>query len=183
MIIRYIKDKNNISLYSIKFRYSDNLNNTYYYYIKKGLLSKKIEEIKEIINITNESYPKNEEDCFFLLEIHIPFLDDAKIKSEIKNNICFIDFPGHNTNNNLFFDKEVYQKVLKMSSFFIYLNSGKAFNEESNKILLSKLFKEVINIREGDISPEEYINLCLFIFNKVDTLEKKKKILMVFKRK
>ena len=175
MIIRYIQDKNSISLYSIKFKHSDNLNNTYYYYIKKGLLSKKIEEIKEIINITNESYPKNEEDSFFLLEINIPFLDDIKIKSEIKNNICFIDFPGHNTNNNLFFDREVYQKVLKMSSFFIYLNSGKAFKEESNKILLSRLFKEVINIREGDISPEEYIDLCLFIFNKVDTLEKSEK--------
>jgi len=175
MIIRYIKDKNNIFLYSIKFKHSGNLNNTYYYYIKKRLLSKKTEEIKEIIKITNESYPKNEEDCFFLLEINIPFLDDIKIKSEIKNNICFIDFPGHNTSNNLFFDKEVYQKVLKMSSFFIYLNSGKAFKEESNKILLSKLFKEVINIREGDISPEDYINLCLFIFNKVDTLEEKEK--------
>ena len=62
-----------------------------------------------------------------------------------------------------------------MSSFFIYLNSGKAFKEESNKILLSKLFKEVINVREGDISPEDYINLCLFIFNKVDTLEEKEK--------
>ena len=175
MIIRYIKDKNNTSLYSIKFKHSDNLNNIYYYYIKKNLLSKKIEEIKEIINITNESYPKNEEDSFFLLEINIPFLDDIKIKSEIKYNICFIDFPGHNTNNNLFFDREVYQKVIKMSSFFIYLNSGKAFKEESNKILLSKLFKEVISIREGDISPEEYINLCLFIFNKVDTLEEKEK--------
>ena len=175
MIIRYINDKNNIFLYSIKFKYSDNLNNTYYYYIKKRLLSKKTKEIKEIIKITNESYPKNEEDCFFLLEINIPFLDDIKIKSEIKNNICFIDFPGHNTSNNLFFDKEVYQKVLKMSSFFIYLNSGKAFKEESNKILLSKLFKEVINIKEGDISPEKYINLCLFIFNKVDTLEEKEK--------
>ena len=136
MIIRYINDKNNIFLYSIKFKHSGNLNNTYYYYIKKRLLSKKTEEIKEIIKITNESYPKNEEDCFFLLEINIPFLDDIKIKSEIKNNICFIDFPGHNTSNNLFFDKEVYQKVLKMSSFFINLNSGKAFKEESNKILL-----------------------------------------------
>ena len=62
-----------------------------------------------------------------------------------------------------------------MSSFFIYLNSGKAFKEDSNKLLLSKLFNEVIKNREGDISPEEYINLCLFIFNKVDTLDKNEK--------
>ena len=175
MIIRYIKEKDTISLYSIKFKRSENLNKIYYYYIKNRLISKNIEHIKEIINITNESYPKSEEDSFFLLETNIKFLDDINMKSEIKNNICFIDFPGHNTNNNLFFDKNRYQNVLKMSSFFIYLNSGKAFKEESNKLLLSRLFKEVINIREGDISPEEYIDLCLFIFNKVDTLEENEK--------
>ena len=40
---------------------------------------------------------------FLLLEINIPLLDDIKLKSEIKNNICFFDFPGHNTSNNLFY--------------------------------------------------------------------------------
>ena len=175
MIIRYIEEKDNISLYSIKFKCFEIMYNTYYYYIKNKLISKNLEHIKEIINVTNESYPQLEENSFFLLETNIQFLDDINLKLEIKNNICFIDFPGHNTNNNLFFEKNIYQNVLKMSSFFIYLNSGKAFKEESNKLLLSKLFKEVINIREGDISPEEYINLCLFIFNKVDTLEENEK--------
>jgi len=97
------------------------------------------------------------------------------LKQEIKNNICLIDFPGHNTNNNLFFEKEVYQNVLKMSTFFIYMNNGKAFKEDSNKLLLSKLFKEVISIRIGDISPKEFIDSCLFIFNKADILEKEEK--------
>ena len=175
MIIKYIEDKDKISLYSIKFKSSETLNNIYYFYIKNKLLSHKIEDIKEIINLTNESFPQNEEDSFFLLEINIKFLDDMKIKPEIKNNICFIDFPGHNTNNNFFFEKKIYQNVLKMSSFFIYINSGKAFKEDANKILLSRLFKEVINIKISDISPEEFINLCLFIFNKVDTLDKNEK--------
>ena len=138
-------------------------------------MSNNIEHIKEIIDITNESFPKNEEDSFFLLECNIQFLDDINIESRIKKNICFIDFPGHNTNKNLFFDKNIYQNVIKMSSFFIYLNSGKALKEDSNKLLLSKLYLEVINIREGDISPKEYINLCLFIINKVDSLEQDEK--------
>ena len=171
MIIRYIKDKNKTSLYSIKFKSSKNLNQTYYYFKKNRLLSENIEDIKEIINITNEFYPKNEEDCFFLLETNIQALDDLNIKSEIKNNICFIDFPGHNTNENFFFDKKIYQKVLKMSSFFIYINGGKAFKEDANMILLSKIYNEAINIRKGAISPKEYLELCLFIFNKVDSLE------------
>ena len=175
IIIRYINEKDKISLYSIKFKKSENYEYRYYYYIKNKLLSNKIDEIKEIINIANESYPMNEEDSFFLLEINIQFLDNIDIKPEIKNNICLIDFPGHNTQNNLFFDKEIYDNVLHMSSFFIYINSGKAFKEEANKMLLAKLFKKVISVRIGDISPELFIDLCLFVFNKVDTLEEKER--------
>ena len=176
VIIRYIEEKNKISLYSIKFKFEKNeTSNKYYYYTKQNLLSNKIEHIKEIIKILNESYPINEEDSFLLLEINIPVLDDLDLKPEIKNNVCFIDFPGHNTNNNLFFDKDIYQNVLKMSSFFIYMNSGKAFKEESNKSLLSKIFREVINIRIGDINPQQFIDLCLFVFNKADSLEEKEK--------
>jgi len=177
MIIRYIKDKNKISLYSIKFKSSKNLNQTYYYYRKNKLLTENIEDIKEIINITNESYPKNEEDCFFLLETNIQALDDLNIKPEIKSNICFIDFPGHNTNDNFFFEQKIYQKVLKMCSFFIYINGGKAFKDDANKLLLSTIFNEAINIRNGDISPKEYLELCLFIFNKVDSLEENERSL------
>ena len=176
IIIRYIEDINKISLYSIKFKKEINETfNQYYYYTKENLLSNKIEHIKEIIQILNENYPSKEEDCFLLLEINIPIFDDLHLKQEIKNNICLIDFPGHNTNNNLFFEKEVYQNVLKMSTFFIYMNNGKAFKEDSNKLLLSKLFKEVISIRIGDISPKEFIDSCLFVFNKADMLEKEEK--------
>ena len=176
IIIRYIEDKNKISLFTIKFK--KDINETfdqYYYYTKENLLSNKIEHIKEIINILNENFPSKEEDCFLLLEINIPIFDDLQLELEIKNNICLIDFPGHNTNNNLFFEKEVYQNVLKMSSFFIYMNNGKAFKDNSNKLLLSKLFNEVIKIRIGDISPKEFIDSCLFVFNKADTLEKEEK--------
>jgi len=176
IIIRYIEDRNRMSLYSIKFK--KDINETfdkYYYYTKESLLSNKIEHIKEIIQILNENYPSKEEDCFLLLEINIPIFDEFGLELDIKNNICLIDFPGHNTNNNLFFEKEIYQNVLKMSTFFIYMNNGKAFKEDSNKLLLSKLFKEVISIRVGDISPKEFIDSCLFIFNKVDTLEKEEK--------
>ena len=74
-----------------------------------------------------------------------------------------------------FFDKNIYQKVLKMCSFFIYINGGKAFKEDANKLLLSKMFSEVISSRKGDISPKEYLKLCLFIFNKVDSLEEKER--------
>ena len=175
IIIRYIKEKDKISLYSIKFKSAINLNYKYYYYIKNKKLSEKENNIKEIINISNESFPKDEENSFFLLEINIPLLDDIHINPEIKNNICIIDFPGHNTHHNMFLEKKIYQNVLKMSSFFIYLNNGKAFKEDANKILLSDLCKEVLKNRIGDISPEQFIDSCLFVFNKADTLDKEEK--------
>jgi hypothetical protein len=62
-----------------------------------------------------------------------------------------------------------------MSSFFIYINSGKAFKENSNKMLLSSAFKEVISIRKSDISSKLFIDLSLFIFNKVDILNDEEK--------
>ena len=92
-----------------------------------------------------------------------------------KRDICFIDFPGHNTNNNAFFNNKIYQKVLKMSSFFVYINSGKSFKENSNKMILSSIYKEVIHIHEGDITSKLFIDLCLFIFNKVDLLDEKER--------
>ena len=116
-------------------------------------------------------FQKMKKIVFFLLETNIQVLDDLNINPEVKNNICFIDFPGHNINNNYFFDNNIYQNVLKMCSFFIYINGGKAFKEDANKLFLSQIFSEVISSRKGDISPKEYLELCLFIFNKVDSLE------------
>ena len=176
IIIRYLEEKEKTSLYSIKFNSCENLNDLYYYYTKKELISENLEEIKEIISILNESFPTEEEDSFLLLETNIKFLENSEINSAMKKReICFIDFPGHNTNNNYFFKNDIYQKVLKMSSFFIYINSGKAFKENSNKELLSSAYKKVISIRKSDISSKLFIDLCLFVFNKVDTLEEKER--------
>ena len=177
IIIRYLDEKEKTSLYSIEFNKSKNLNDIYYYYTKKELISENLDEIKEIISILNESFPsKEEEDSFLLLETNIKFLENPKIEKEMKKrDICFIDFPGHNTNNNSFFDNKIYQKVLKMSSFFVYINSGKAFKENSNKILLSSIYNDAINIRKSDITSKQFIELCLFIFNKVDTLDEKER--------
>ena len=173
IIVRYLEDKEKTSLYSIKFKSSENLNDIYYYYTKKELISENLEEIKEILSIFNEDFPTKEKDSFLLLEINIKFLENSKVIK--KSDICFVDFPGHNTFNNSFFNNQIYQKVLKMSSFFIYINSGKAFKEDSNKMLLSTIYNEAINIRKSDINSKQFIELCLFIFNKVDLLEEKER--------
>ena len=173
IIIRYLENKEKTSLYSIKFNSCENLNDIYYYYTKKELISENLEEIKEILSILNESFPTEEKDSFLLLEINIKFLENSKVIK--KSDVCFVDFPGHNTFNNSFFDNNIYQKVLKMSSFFVYINSGKAFKEDSNKMLLSTIYKDVINIRKSDINSKQFIELCLFIFNKVDILDEKER--------
>ena len=176
IIIRYLEEKEKTSLYSIKFKSSLNLEDNYYYYTKEELITENLEEIKEIISILNESFPTDEKDSFLLLETNIKFIENSEIDLVMKKrDICFIDFPGHNTNNNSFFIQKIYQKVLKMSSFFVYINSGKAFREESNKMLLSSLYKDIINIRKSDITSKQFIDLCLFIFNKVDDLKEEER--------
>ena len=74
------------------------------------MISENLEEIKEIISILNESFPSEQEDSFLLLETNIKFLEGTKIDLVMKKrDICFIDFPGHNTNNNSFFNNNIYQ--------------------------------------------------------------------------
>ena len=175
IIIKYLEEKDKTSLYSIKFNSYEALDDIYYYYTKKELISENLEEIKEIISILNESFPSKEEDAFLLLETNIKFLENPMIDFQKKRDICFIDFPGHNTNNNSFYINNIYQNVLKMSSFFVYINNGKAFKENANKMLLSPIYKDVIKIRKGDITAKQYIELCLFIFNKVDLLEEEER--------
>ena len=46
IIIRYSEEKEKTSLYSIKFNYSVNLDDIYYYYTKKELISENLEEIE-----------------------------------------------------------------------------------------------------------------------------------------
>jgi len=176
IIIRYIEDKSKVSLYTIKFKKDMNESFNQYYYTKEKLLSNKIENIIEIIKILNENYPPKEEDFCLLLEINIPIFDDLKMEPEIKNNICLIDFPGYDMNNNLLFENEVYQNILKMSTIFIYMNNVKDINTN----LLSKLFKEVISINIGDLSSKEFIDSFLFVFNKADALKKEEVNLNIF---
>ena len=109
IIIRYSEDKEKTSLYSIKFKSTENLDDIYYYYTINELISENLEEIKEIISILNESFPSKEEDSFLLLETNIKFLENPKIDLVMnKRDICFIDFPGHNTSNNSFFNNNIY---------------------------------------------------------------------------
>ena len=111
----------------------------------------------------------------------IKSFDDFGFSQELKDRIFLVDLPGADTRYNEFNKvdknkKNIYEKLMSISSSFIYINKGRAINEIANQTILKKLYT---NIQDSS-KPEnnEYLKACLFIINlftKVteDELEKK----------
>ncbi len=95
-------------------------------------------------------------------------------KSEIKikihilwNFICW--FTWFNTTDNSFNDKSnendriPYEKVLKISTSFVYINKGIGIKDKANREILNNLY---LNIQDNSkLISEEYWKSCLFVVN------------------
>ena len=60
-----------------------------------------------------------------------------QFSEELKGQVCFIDLPGGDTKNNRFNnltskDRSIYEKLLKMSNSFIFINKGRALKDTKN---------------------------------------------------
>ena len=60
-------------------------------------------------------------------------------------------------------DRSVYEKLLSISSSFIYINKGRAINETNNQTILKKLYT---NIQDSSkLGNNDYLEACLFAIN------------------
>jgi hypothetical protein len=109
----------------------------YYCFEKSVLLVKGRININKYLSSLNSLYANEEEKCFFILKTPIDFFDSFDLSEELKNQVCFIDLPGGDTKNNTFNnptskDRSIYEKLLKMSSSFIFINKGRALKDTKN---------------------------------------------------
>jgi len=95
--------------------------------------------------------------------------DDFKFSDELKQRILLIDLPGSDTKDNQFnmkeneHDRSVYEKLLSISSSFIYINKGRAINETNNQTILKNLYT---NIQDSSkLGNNDYLKACLFVIN------------------
>ena len=118
---------------------------------------------------------KVEEDSFLKLTIPVKIFEFLKLEEDLKKQIEFIDFPGLNSENNLF-DKQILNPLIKFSNGFLFVS--KCSIKEGNTT-------EIINSTISKISNRKMLNFSfdsmLFILthcenSKLNLGEKRKEI-------
>ena len=117
----------------------------------------------KILNGVNNDFSNNVEDFFYEIYTKIKFVDEFNFGDKLKDQICFIDLPGFGTNNN-FETKDIYSQLMKSCHLFLLVFRNLIIKETSNKIMISKLFRTLIEYY-SKTTAKSFINKCFFIIN------------------
>ena len=118
---------------------------------------------------------KNQDDTFLKLTIPIKILEELELTDEQKNQIELIDFPGLNSENNIF-DKEILNPLITFSNGFLFITKSSIKEGDKEEIINSTISK-ISNRKIFDFS----FDTILFILTHIEELkinldEKKKEI-------
>ena len=153
-----------MELYKIKVQTIKN----YYIFEKDLLVSQKEEEVKEYLKCLNCKYGNDENELFYLVKTPIKFFDDKNFDEELKKKIFLVDLPGCDTNENKFnehynkIERTVYEKLLAISSSFVFINKGRAIGNIENREILKNAYNV---ISDNSSLGNNYLENCLFIIN------------------
>ena len=155
---------------------------TKYYYIfteKERPVAEGIYEVRKYLKALNSRYPKDENKFFYFVKTPIRFFEDMEMSEELKQKILFVDLPGSDTKDNAFNDKSnenertPYEKLLNISTSFVYINKGRAIKDNANREILKNLY---LNIQDNSqLIGEEYLKSCLFVVNMFTQLSDEEK--------
>ena len=167
IIIEYSSDV--IELYETEIDSERN----YYVFSPKKKVADGYKDVRDYLKSLNYKYGKDESKHFFIVKTTIKSFDDFGFSQELKDRILLVDLPGSDTKDNEFnkigkHNRSVYEKLLSISSSFIYINKGRAITETANQTILKKLYT---NIQDSSkLGNNDYLKACLFainLFNKV----------------
>ena len=155
---------------------------TKYYYIfteKERPVAEGIYEVRKYLKGLNSRYAKDERKFFYFVKTPIRFFEDMEMSEELKQKILFVDLPGSDTKDNAFNDKSnenertPYEKLLNISTSFVYINKGRAVKDNANREILKNLY---LNIQDNSqLIGEEYLKSCLFVVNMFTQLSDEEK--------
>ena len=149
------------------------INEYYNFKENKDYYCKGKEEIRSRLKCKNNDKNMDDKDAFIVIQGRLKIFDFIKIDEELINKIEFVDLPGHDRKNNTFNQKKYYNQILQFSNSCIYINEPKTIDDEDSVI-------RIRNQYSGDkqkLHPSlrnKFINSCLFLLNKSDTLSNKK---------
>lgn len=94
-------------------------------------------------------------------------------EEELKKRVLLIDLPGPDTKDNKFNQpvkekRTPYEKLLLISSSFIFVNKGRAIKSNENKEILNRLYNRIqLN---SSLTEHEYLKACFFVINAFSNL-------------
>ena len=149
------------------------INEYYNFKENKEYYCKGKEEIKSRLKCKNNDKNMDEKDAFIVIQGRLKIFDFIKLDEELVNKIEFVDLPGHDRKNNTFNQKQYYNQILQFSNSCIYVNEPKTIDDEDSVIRIRSQY----NGDKQKLHPslrDKFINSCLFLVNKSDTLSNKK---------
>jgi len=99
----------------------------------------------------------------------LKIFDYIKLDENLINKIEFIDLPGLDRKENSFKDGKFHDRILKFSNVCIYINEPKSINDKNSVTNMIERFSEDKNKVFPNLRAK-FINTCLFLINKSDTL-------------
>ena len=125
---------------------------------------------------------KNEEDSFSFLKLSIPIhlfeeFEELKLTEEEKKQIEFIDFPGLNSENNIF-DKSILTPLIKFSNGFLFVTKS-SIKEGDTSEIISSTISRISNRKILDFSFDSFLFIlthCESLFQNINLEGKKKEI-------
>ena len=144
------------------------------------------ENVKSYLECLNCKIPKNGKKYFYLIKTPIKFFKESKkLNKDFINKIYLVDLPGCDTSDNPFneliidVERSPYEKLLNISSSFVFINKGRAITQESNQKIIKKLYKD---IKDNSSLGCEYLKNCLFCVNMFESLTEEEKEISKMKR-
>ena len=173
IIIEYGEE---VELYEVKVQTINN----YYIFEKDILVTKSIKKVQEYLKCLNCQYGNNEDTLFYIIKTPIKFFDDFNFNKELKTKIFLVDLPGCDTKDNKFnehynqTERTVYEKLLDISTSFVFINKGRAITNNENREILKNAYNV---ISDNSSLGQYYLDNCLFVINMFEKLnENDKKI-------
>ena len=177
IIIKYGKE---VEIYEVKL---DNENDFYTFEEGDKYVSKTVKKVQEYLKCLNFQYGKDESKYFYIVKTPIKFFDDYKFDEELKKNILLVDLPGSDTSNNKFnehdkTERTVYEKLIEISSSFIFINRGRGITSVENRKVLNQAYNTII---DNSSLGKKFIDNCLFVINMFKPLNEKEKDILGIK--
>ena len=160
IIISYCESEE-VTIRKVWFR-ENNFNGEDFRYLKLGnIIGRGLEQVKQTLHGLNYNFTDKKENFFYLVQTKIKLFDEMKLEKNFKKMIYLVDLPGYGTNN--IFEKEIYNKLLSISSSFIFVVKNKLIKENYTQEIVQNIFEQAK--KQKKISSSLFLKSCLFIFN------------------